>query len=112
MPPRPRRVDRWIAANVRRRRPAQNGSSSRFGCTARSQNFSAYLFRPRLHSHLANRYQDASAWRLRYVTAREAYNIVKAAEAGMGGNPNTLCGLRNRSVPERALRRKPGYQDQ
>ena len=34
------------------------------------------------------KYRDNPKYRLHYVTAREAYNIVKAAEAGMTGNPN------------------------
>jgi hypothetical protein len=33
-------------------------------------------------------YRDNPKYRLHYVTAREAYNIVKAAEAGLMGNPN------------------------
>jgi len=32
-------------------------------------------------------YNDGRKYRLHYVTAREAYNIAKAAEAGMDGNP-------------------------
>ena len=58
---------------------------------ARPENFSAYFNSGarKLHAHLAKRYKDGSAWRLHYVTAREAYNIVKAAEAGMGGDPES-----------------------
>ena len=57
---------------------------------ARPRNFSAYFSSgvEQLHTHLAKRYKDGSAWRLHYVTAREAYNIVKAAEAGMTGDPH------------------------
>jgi hypothetical protein len=33
-------------------------------------------------------YNDAVNWKLHYVSAREMYNIVKAAEAGMTGDPN------------------------
>ena len=33
-------------------------------------------------------YNDGRAYRLHYVTAREAYNISKAAEAGMDGDPD------------------------
>jgi hypothetical protein len=56
---------------------------------ARPLNFSAYFNSgaQQLHAHLAKRYKDGSAWRLHYVTAREAYNIVKAAEAGKTGDP-------------------------
>jgi hypothetical protein len=38
-------------------------------------------------THLEKKYNDGKKYRLHYVTAREAYNIVKAAEAGLTGNP-------------------------
>ena len=34
------------------------------------------------------KYRDGDNYRLHYMTAREAYNVVKAAEAGKEGNPN------------------------
>jgi hypothetical protein len=39
------------------------------------------------HSYLESRYNDGEQWRLHYVSAREMYNIIKAAEAGETGNP-------------------------
>ena len=36
---------------------------------------------------LENRYNDGKNFILHYVTAREAYNLIKAAEAGETGNP-------------------------
>jgi len=41
----------------------------------------------RLHAYLGRRYNDGQSYRLHYVTAREAYNIAKAAEAGQTGDP-------------------------
>lgn len=41
----------------------------------------------RMFSYLETRYNDGSAWRLHYVSAREMYNIIKAAEAGRAGDP-------------------------
>ena len=38
-------------------------------------------------SHLESRYNDGKDWKLHYVSAREMYNIVKAAEAGCSGDP-------------------------
>jgi len=35
-----------------------------------------------------NRYSNNAKYRLHYMTAREMYNVVKAAEAGLNGNPN------------------------
>jgi hypothetical protein len=46
-------------------------------------------------------YWSRPPFRLHYVTAREAYNIVKAAEAGQSGNPNAY---RNFLVPPPANR--------
>jgi len=41
----------------------------------------------RMFSHLETTY-GAGGYRLHYVTLREMYNIVKAAEAGKTGNPH------------------------
>ena len=49
----------------------------------------------------------APPYRLHYVTAREAYNIVKAAEAGKQGDPNNF---RDFSIPQPANRKM--YCDQ
>ena len=38
-------------------------------------------------SYLENRYNDGVDWKLHYVSARETYNIIKAAESGLDGNP-------------------------
>ncbi len=49
------------------------------------------LFGPRLkelHRGLAERCNDGRRCRLHYVTAREMYNIIKAAERGLGGEPS------------------------
>ena len=42
----------------------------------------------RAFSHLESRYNDGKEWKLHYVSAREMYNLVKAAEAGCDGDPN------------------------
>lgn len=41
-----------------------------------------------MFSYFEKKYNDGINYVLHYVTAREAYNIVKAAEAGKNGNPN------------------------
>ncbi|MDP5031316.1 MAG: hypothetical protein NWQ57_12560, partial [Paraglaciecola sp.] len=41
-----------------------------------------------LHSYLETKYNDGEKYVLHYVSAREMYNIAKAAEAGISGNPN------------------------
>jgi len=40
------------------------------------------------YSYLETRYNDGADWVLHYVSAREMYNMAKAAEAGHTGNPN------------------------
>lgn len=42
----------------------------------------------RMHRHLEQNYNDGKRYVLHYVTAREVYNIIKAAEAGLTGNPH------------------------
>ncbi|HJP03557.1 MAG: hypothetical protein CL799_01095 [Chromatiales bacterium] len=41
-----------------------------------------------MHAYLNSAYNDGDDYQLHYVTAREMYNLVKAAEAGCPGNPN------------------------
>jgi hypothetical protein len=40
-----------------------------------------------MYSYLERSYNDGRDYVLHYVTARETYNIIKAAEAGKTGNP-------------------------
>ena len=42
----------------------------------------------RMHDYLEERFRDRPGYRLHYVTARQLYNIVKAAEAGCEGDPD------------------------
>jgi hypothetical protein len=44
----------------------------------------------RAHGYLQARYNDGGRWRLHYVTAREMYNIVRAAEDGREGDPGAF----------------------
>ena len=41
-----------------------------------------------MHDHLESSYNDGKRHVLHYVTSREVYNIIKAAEAGHEGDPN------------------------
>jgi len=40
-----------------------------------------------MFEYLENKYNDGISYKLHYVTAREMYNIIKAAEAGENGDP-------------------------
>ena len=41
-----------------------------------------------MYDYLENRYNDGHNYKLHYVTAREAFNLIKAAEAGKCGDPD------------------------
>ena len=55
----------------------------------------------RMFSYLESAYNDGRHFQLHYVSARETYNIVKAAEAGRIGNPHLY---RDFLIP------RPGYR--
>ncbi len=42
----------------------------------------------KMYEYLGAKYNDGKKYRLHYVTARECYNIIKAAEDSQVGNPN------------------------
>lgn len=41
----------------------------------------------KMYSYLEEKYNDGKKYKLHYTTAREMYNIIKAAEAGKNGDP-------------------------
>ncbi len=56
----------------------------------------------RAFEYLGRRYNDGRQWKLHYVSAREAYNIVKAAEARLDGDPHQY---RDHVIPRPVYRR-------
>ena len=83
------RVDDWVKANIHVR-----GQSNwlfvkicTHGCMEHNFDVALGPTAHRMYSYLESVYNDGEKYRLHYVTAREAYNIVKAAEAGKSGNP-------------------------
>jgi len=104
-PPHPSRIRRWLDAHVHvRGRPnwvfiavhshtgIERGRAAVFGGQMQ-----------RLWAALESRFKHPNT-RLHYVTAREAYNIIKAAEAGHDGNP---AEFRDFDVPPPANRQRP-----
>ncbi|MFQ5456289.1 MAG: hypothetical protein ACE5EA_08825 [Nitrospirota bacterium] len=85
----PDRVNRWIRQHIHvKGRP--DWIFVKVSCHgAQNQNFDALLGEPadEMYSYLEERYCNKDNYRLHYVTARELYNIIKAAEAGKQGNP-------------------------
>ena len=89
-PPTPERVDLWVNAGIGvEGRPDwvfvkvhTHGAPEREADTLLGEPVDA------MHRHLTSKYNDGERYRLHYVSAREMYNIAKAAEAGHSGNPN------------------------
>ncbi|MGV3721154.1 MAG: hypothetical protein ACO1SX_09615 [Actinomycetota bacterium] len=88
--PRPDRTDAWLSAHVHvKGRPEWTiVKVYSHGCTDRNR--LPFLTREldRLWSDLESRYNDGERWRLHYLTAREMYNVIRAAEDGRVGDPN------------------------
>lgn len=91
VPPSPRRVDRWVRADVHvRQRPdwifvkvfAHGISTPEDEESVLGESVDRTL------SYLEHQYNDGRSYVLHYVTAREAYNLVRAAVDGATGNPD------------------------
>lgn len=90
-PPTPERVDAWVRTGIHvEGRPEwvfvkvhTHGTQERDMDTLLGAPADA------MHAHLESAYNDGRNFVLHYVTAREVYNIIKAAEAGHTGNPDT-----------------------
>lgn len=87
--PTPERIDRWIKAGIHVKGRPDWIFVKVFAHGAVERDTEAVLgqWRDRIHTHLESQYNDGRKYVLHYVTAREAYNIAKAAESGKSGNP-------------------------
>ena len=89
-PPTPDRVDNWVRTGIHvEGRPEwvfvkvhTHGTQERDIDTLLGPPVDA------MHDYLERAYNDGERFVLHYATAREVYNIIKAAEAGKSGNPN------------------------
>jgi hypothetical protein len=87
---RPDRVAQWLACNVHVRGRPEWLFVKLHTHGAIERDFDA-LFGEKafeMHKTLNEVCNDGREYRLHYVTAREAYNIAKAAEAGLDGDPS------------------------
>ena len=84
----PKRIDSWIRQAIHvKGKP--NWQFTKVFCHGAQDHKSVVSdTTDRMFSYLETKYNDGKKYRLHYVTAREAYNIVKAAEDGKQGNPN------------------------
>jgi len=90
-PPTPDRVDLWIKQHIQVQGRPEWIFVKVHTHGAQDKNLTEEYFRNLdvMYSYLEKKYNDGDKYRLHYVTAREMYNIVKAAEAGETGNPDT-----------------------
>jgi hypothetical protein len=84
--PTPARVDRWVARGigVKGRPEWVFVKVHTHGVQSREVVFGPHT--DEMFTYLEERY-GTGAWRLHYVTARQAYNVVRAAEDGLAGDP-------------------------
>lgn len=90
IPPSPNRVDKWIKIDIHIKGQPNWIFVKAYCHGAHLADSSAVLGRDmdEAFSYLEKKYNDGSRYALHYVSAREAYNIAKAAEDGKVGNPN------------------------
>jgi hypothetical protein len=87
--PSPGSIDQWVRADIHvKGRPEWKfvKAHTHGALDDRSELYLSHEIE-NVYSYLERKYNDGKKYVLHYVTAREAYNIVKAAEAGLTGNP-------------------------
>ena len=89
-PPSPQRTDLWVQQHIHVRGRPEWLFIKVHTHGAQERDMDSLLGAPAqaLYADLGQRYNDGQRHVLHYVSAREMYNIVKAAEAGEKGNPN------------------------
>jgi hypothetical protein len=106
-PPRPDRTDLWVRTgiHVAGRRDWVFVKVHTHGTQERDIDTVLGAPTDAMFRDLETRYNDGARYVLHYVTAREMYNIVKAAEAGLTGNPGDY---RDFSIPAPTFRAASG----
>jgi hypothetical protein len=89
-PPSKERVDLWVNANVHVKGQPNWRFIKIHTHGTQDKDMDILLGKPveDMHQYLNEKYNDGDKYKLHYVSAREVYNIVKAAEAGKIGDPN------------------------
>ncbi len=84
----PKRIDAWIRQGIHVKGRPEWQFVKVFCHGAQDHKSVVSDTTDRMFSYLEENYNDGKKYRLHYISAREAYNIVKAAEANKTGNPN------------------------
>ena len=89
-PPTPARVDAWVNAGIHVEGRPEWVFVKVHTHGTQDPDMDTLLGAPAdaMHAHLERVYNDGENYVLHYVSAREMYNIIKAAEAGESGNPS------------------------
>ncbi len=88
-PPTPERIDLWVEAGIHVQGRPEWLFIKIYTHGTQERDMDCLLGEPtdRMFSYLEEHYNDGRNYQLHYVSAREMYNIIKAAEAGKSGNP-------------------------
>lgn len=88
-PPTKDRVDLWVRQGIGVKGRADLVFIKVYAHGAQDSSLSDRYFDnlDAMFAYLESKYNDGISYKLHYVTAREMYNVVKAAEAGEGGKP-------------------------
>lgn len=91
-PPSAARVDLWIKQNIHVKGRPDWIFVKVYTHGTQEANFECLLGEPvdKMHSYLGKKYNDGVNYMLHYVTSREMYNIIKAAEEGHRDNPDNF----------------------
>jgi hypothetical protein len=89
-PPLLSRIDQWVDSHIHVKGRPEWVFIKVHTHGAQESDMDTLLGEPRhaMHKHLETRYNDGENYILHYVSAREMYNIAKAAEDGKEGNPH------------------------
>ena len=90
IPTTPERADLWVRANIHVPGRPEWVFVKVFGHAASSEEDMNETLGPNFEStmrYLESHYNDGKRYVLHYVTAREAYNVARAAAAGKSGDP-------------------------
>ncbi|MEX8514736.1 hypothetical protein [Leptothrix ochracea] len=103
--PTPERIDDWVSTGIHVEGRPEWIFVKIYTHGTQEHDMDTLLGEPmrKAYEHLHQHYNDGTDWKLHYVSAREMYNIVKAAEAGLDGEPGQY---RDHVIA------RPGYQPQ
>ena len=88
-PPTRLRVDLWIKQNIHVKGKPEwiFVKVHTHGCQEKNADVLLGKAMDETYDYLESKYNDGKNYRLHYVTARQMYNVIKAAEAGEAGDP-------------------------